>query len=139
MLRSMSKILDILTAAVAAIGSISLLVGGVGIATIMSIAVAERTQEIGLLLALGATRRHLLALFLGEAAFLSAAGGLIGLVAGIGLAQLLRILIPGMPVHTPLAFVFLAEGIAILIGLLAGVLPASRAARLDPVTALRSE
>lgn len=139
MLRTLSKILDVLTAAVAAIGSISLLVGGVGIVTIMSIAVAERTQEIGLLVALGATRRAILGLFLGEAVMLSAAGGVIGLAVGMGMAQLLRLALPAMPVHTPLLYVFLAEGVAIAIGLAAGVLPARRASLLDPVDALRTE
>ena len=139
MLRTLSNILDILTMAVGALGSISLLVGGVGIVTIMTIAVRERTGEIGLLVALGAPRRPVLALFLGEAVALSALGGVIGLVLGIGLAQLIHLAVPALPVHTPLSFVLLAEGVAITIGLLAGVLPARSAARLDPVEALRSE
>ena len=139
MLRTLSNILDVLTMAVGALGSISLLVGGVGIVTIMTIAVTERTSEIGLLVALGAPRRTILALFLGEAVALSALGGLAGLVCGIGLAQLIRLFVPALPVHTPFAFVLMAEAIAIAIGLLAGVLPARRAARLDPVDALRSE
>ena len=139
MLRTLSKILDILTMAVGALGSISLLVGAVGIATIMTIAVSERTSEIGLLVALGARRRTILGLFLGEAVALSALGGAIGLVLGIGLAQLLHLALPALPVHTPLTFVVLAEAIAVAIGLLAGVLPARRAALLDPVAALRSE
>ena len=139
MLRTLSNILDILTMAVGALGSISLLVGGVGIVTIMTIAVTERTGEIGLLVALGAPRRTILALFLGEAVALSALGGLIGLALGMGLAQLIHLAVPALPVHTPLSFVLLAEAVAIVIGLLAGVLPARRAARLDPVEALRSE
>lgn len=139
MLRTLSKILGILTMAVGALGSISLLVGGVGIVTIMTIAVTERTGEIGLLVALGAPRRTILALFLGEAVALSALGGLLGLLLGVGLAQLIHFAIPALPVHTPLAFVILAESIAIAIGLLAGVLPARRAARLDAVDALRAE
>ncbi|MBW6494847.1 MAG: ABC transporter permease [Burkholderiaceae bacterium] len=139
MLRTLSNILDILTMAVGALGSISLLVGAVGIATIMTIAVSERTSEIGLLVALGARRKTILGLFLGEAVALSAIGGVIGLTLGIGLAQLLHLALPALPVHTPLTFVILAEGIAIAIGLLAGVLPARRAALLDPVAALRSE
>ena len=139
MLRTLSNILDILTMAVGALGSISLLVGGVGIVTIMTIAVRERTGEIGLLVALGAPRRTVLALFLGEAVALSALGGVIGLVLGMGLAQLIHMAVPALPVHTPLSFVLLAEGVAITIGLLAGVLPARSAARLDPVEALRSE
>ena len=86
-----------------------------------------------------APRRTILGLFLGEAVALSALGGLAGLILGIGLAQLVRLLVPALPVHTPLAFVVLAGLIAIAIGLAAGVLPARRAARLDPVDALRAE
>jgi len=139
MLDVLGSILNVLTFAVGAIGSISLLVGGIGIITIMTISVNERTTEIGLLLALGAKQTQILLLFLGEAIVLSAIGGLCGLALGIGLAQLLHIALPALPVHTPWTFVFLAEGIAILIGLLAGVIPAKRAAKLDPVEALRSE
>jgi putative ABC transport system permease protein len=139
MLRTLSNILDVLTMAVGALGSISLLVGGVGIVTIMTIAVTERTGEIGLLVALGAPRRTILGLFLGEAVALSALGGLLGLLLGFGLAQLIHLLVPALPVHTPLSFVALAEGIAVAIGLLAGVLPARRAARLNAVDALRAE
>src|SRR5574343_200912 len=109
------------------------------ILTVLTIAVTERTGEIGLLVALGARRRTILALFLGEAVALSALGGIFGLVLGIGLAQLIHVALPALPVHTPLSFVLLAEGIAIAIGLAAGVLPARRAARLDPVEALRTE
>jgi putative ABC transport system permease protein len=139
MLRTLSNILDILTMAVGALGSISLLVGGVGIVTIMTIAVSERTGEIGLLVALGAPRRTILGLFLGEAVTLSAIGGAMGLALGFGLAQIIHLAVPALPVHTPITFVLLAEGIAIVIGLLAGVLPARSAAQLDPVEALRSE
>ena len=139
MLKTLSKILNILTMAVGALGSISLLVGGVGIVTIMTIAVTERTGEIGLLVALGAPRRTILALFLGEAVALSALGGVMGLLLGFGLAQLIHLLVPALPVHTPITFVVLAEAIAIAIGLLAGVLPARRAARLNAVDALRAE
>ena len=139
MLRTLSNILDVLTMAVGALGSISLLVGGVGIVTIMTIAVTERTSEIGLLVALGAPRRTILGLFLGEAVTLSALGGIVGLALGFGLAQLIHLLVPALPVQTPLSFVIYAELVAIVIGLLAGVLPARRAARLDPVEALRAE
>jgi putative ABC transport system permease protein len=139
MLRTLSNILDVLTMAVGALGSISLLVGGVGIVTIMTIAVSERTGEIGLMVALGAPRRTILGLFLGEAVTLSAIGGVIGLALGFGLAQVIHLAVPSLPVHTPLSFVLFAELIAIVIGLLAGVLPARSAARLDPVDALRAE
>ena len=139
MLEVLGSILNILTFAVGAIGSISLFVGGIGIITIMTISVNERTTEIGLLRALGAKQSQVLSLFLGEAIVLSAIGGASGLLLGIGIAQLLHIALPALPVHTPWTFVFLAEGLAIVIGLIAGVLPARRAARLDPVEALRSE
>ena len=139
MLKTLSNILNVLTMAVGALGGISLLVGGVGIVTIMTIAVAERTGEIGLLVALGAPRRTILLLFLGEAVALSGFGGLLGLLLGIGLAQAIHFALPALPVHTPLSFVLLAEAVAIAIGLAAGVLPARRAARLDPVEALRTE
>jgi putative ABC transport system permease protein len=139
MMATLSNILNVLTMAVGALGGISLLVGGVGIVTIMTIAVSERTGEIGLLIALGAPRRTILLLFLGEAIALSAIGGLMGLIIGVGLAQLIHLLLPALPVHTPLTFVLLAEGLAVTIGLAAGVLPARRAAQLDPVAALRAE
>lgn len=139
MLKTLSNILDILTAAVAALGGISLLVGAVGIVTIMTIAVSERTGEIGLLIALGAGRGSVLALFLGEAAALAAAGGLLGLLLGMGMTQALGLILPALPVHTPWSYVLLAELIAVTLGLAAGVLPARRASRLDPVQALRAE
>ena len=139
MLDVLGSVLDILTFAVGALGGISLLVGGVGILTIMIIAVKERTSEIGLLRALGSTRRQILVLFLGEAIVLASIGGLAGLILGVGGAQLLTMAIPALPVHTPLAYVLLAEGLAIAIGLSAGVMPARQAARLDPVEALRAE
>lgn len=139
MLDVLGSILNVLTFAVGAIGSISLLVGGIGIITIMTISVNERTTEIGLLRALGAKQSQILSLFLGEAIVLSAIGGASGLLLGIGIAQLLHAALPGLPVHTPWTFVLMAEGLAIVIGLAAGVLPARRAAKLDPVEALRSE
>jgi putative ABC transport system permease protein len=139
MLKTLSNILDILTAAVGALGGISLLVGGVGIVTIMTISVAERTNEIGLLVALGAPRRTILNLFLGESVVLAAIGGALGLLLGVGIAQLLHLALPDMPVHTPWNFAVGAIVMAAVIGLLAGVLPARRAARLDAIEALRAE
>lgn len=139
MLDVLGSILNVLTFAVGAIGGISLLVGAIGIITIMTISVSERKSEIGLIRALGARHNQVLALFLGEAVVLSAVGGVAGLVFGIGIAQLLMAVIPALPVYTPWTFVALAESIAIIIGLAAGVIPAQRAARLDPVEALRTE
>lgn len=138
-LEVLGSVLDVITFAVGALGGISLLVGGVGILTIMTMAVTERTSEIGLLRALGARERQVLMLFLGEAMLLSALGGLAGLLLGAGIAQALHLMFPALPVHTPWLFAALAELSAITIGLAAGVTPAIRAARLDPVEALRAE
>ncbi len=139
MLDVLGSILGVLKFAVGALGGISLLVGGVGILTIMTIAVRERTSEIGLLRALGAERWQVLLLFLGEALVLAALGGAAGLIVGAGGAWLLGLLIPRLPVHTPWTFALMAEGIAVTVGLLAGVLPARRAASQDPLESLRSE
>ncbi len=138
-LEVMSSVLDVITFSVGALGGISLLVGAVGILTIMTMAVTERTAEIGLLRALGARERQVLILFLGEAMLLSALGGLFGLMLGVGIAQGLHLFFPALPVHTPWLYAVFAECSAITIGLAAGVAPAIRAARLDPVEALHAE
>ena len=139
MIDSLGSVLGILTFAVAALGSISLLVGAVGIFTIMTISVRERTSEIGLLRALGAERDQVLALFLAEAVVLSLLGGLAGLAAGAGIGALLGATVRQLPVSYSPIFIALALGLSVLIGLLAGILPALNAARLDPVEALRDE
>ncbi len=139
MLEVFGTVLDAITFAVAAIGGISLVVGGVGILTILTIAVAERTSEIGLLRAVGATRRGIMLLFLGEAALLAVLGGTAGLLLGWTMAQVLGIALPALPVHTPWLYAVLAEVVALAVGLAAGVLPARHAAHLDPLEALRSE
>ena len=139
MLDVLGSVLNVLTFSVAAIGGISLLVGAIGIVTIMTISINERTNEIGLLRALGARQAQILSLFLGEAVVLAAVGGLSGLVLGTGIAGLLHTALPALPVHIPLVYVLLAEAIAVSIGLAAGVVPAYRAAQMDPVEALRAE
>jgi putative ABC transport system permease protein len=105
----------------------------------MTMAVTERTAEIGLLRALGARERQVMTLFLGEAMVLSALGGFAGLALGVGIAQALHLFVPALPVHTPWLFAAVAELSAVTIGLIAGVIPARHAARLDPVEALRAE
>lgn len=139
MLETFGTILDTITFAVAAIGGISLLVGAIGILTILTIAVSERTSEIGLLRALGATRKRILIMFLGEAAVLAGLGGAAGLALGWGLSLLIKTFLPALPVETPCSYAIAAEVSSVLIGLIAGVMPARRAAMLDPLEALRSE
>jgi len=139
MLSTLTTVLDVLKFAVAALGGISLMVGAVGMITLMHIAVAERVAEIGLLTALGATRMRIRILFLMESTILSTLGGLSGLAIGSGIAWLLKFFISGLPVSTPWDYVFGALALSILIGLAAGVMPAIQAAKLDPVDALRSE
>jgi putative ABC transport system permease protein len=139
MLEVFGNVMDVITMGVGAIAGISLLVGSIGILTIMWIAVGERTGEIGLLKALGATRAQIQALFLAEASVLSLIGGAAGVAVGMGLARLAQLAVPGLPVHTPMQFVIAALVVSLVTGLGSGVLPARRAAALDPVDALRDE
>ena len=139
MLDVLGSVLGVVTFAVGALGGISLLVGGVGIFTIMTIAVRERTSEIGLLQALGAPRRQIRDIFLGESLLLAAFGGLAGVLIGLAVIGLLRILVPALPVTPAWPYLGLAVVVAMLIGLTAGLLPAWRASRLDPVDSLRAE
>jgi putative ABC transport system permease protein len=139
MLDVLGSVLGMLTVAVGALGGISLLVGSVGIFTVMTIAVRERTGEIGLLRALGATRRHILLLFLLEGTVLAGLGGTAGLVLGFCCGWLIHAFVPLLPVHTPWTFVILAEFLSMTIGIIAGIMPARQAAGLDPLEALRSE
>lgn len=139
MLASMDSILNILTMAVAALGGISLLVGSVGIITIMTIAVSERVSEIGLLRAIGAERSIIFKLFLFEALSLSAVGGMIGVLAGIGIVGLISKLVPALPTELAWSYIAAAFILSLLIGIISGVIPAIRAARLEPLQALHSE
>jgi putative ABC transport system permease protein len=139
MMDVMGNVMNIITVAVGAIAGISLFVGAIGILTMMWIAVGERTSEIGLVRALGASRRQVEFVFLFEAAALATAGGAVGLLGGTGTCALLRAVVPGLPVHTPLIFVIMALVVSFGTGVLSGVVPALRASRLDPIDALRTE
>ena len=139
MLEVFGNVMGIITMAVGAIAGISLLVGAIGILTMMWISVGERTAEIGLVRALGATRGQVQFLFLVEAAALALIGGLLGISVGLGICGVLRAAVDGLPVTTPPVFVAAALAVSLGTGLLSGVLPARRAARLDPIEALRDE
>jgi putative ABC transport system permease protein len=139
MLEVLGRIIGIVTTAVGAIGGISLVVGAIGILTMMWISVNESTAEIGLLRALGAPRSRILAHFLLQAALLATAGGVVGVGAGLGIAGLLKMFLPRLPVSTPPEYIAAALGLSFVVGLLSGVLPARRAAGLDPIVALRAE
>lgn len=139
MLEVLGSIIGILTAGVAAIGAISLLVGAVGVGTIMTIAVTERTAEIGLLRAVGARKRDILGSFLAEAAVLGAVGGLTGIVLAAIIVGALSLAFPALPLSIAWPYAGAALGLSMAIGIVAGLLPAARAADLDPLTALRDE
>jgi putative ABC transport system permease protein len=133
---SLSSILTVLTLALGGIAAISLSVAGIGIMNLMLVSVSERTAEVGLLKALGAHRRQILAVFLAEAVLIASVGGLLGLLlAGLGIG-LLGWAYPAFPAAAPLWAVAAALATAVAAGTLFGVLPARRAARLDPVAAL---
>ncbi|ESA38909.1 abc transporter permease [Leptolyngbya sp. Heron Island J] len=126
-----------LTLMLAAIASISLLVGGIGIMNIMLVSVRERTQEIGLRKAVGASQQDILIQFLIEAIILSAAGGVIGTLLGVSGISLLSLLTP-FESSASISAIVLAVGVSGSIGLFFGVIPARQAAKLDPIVALRS-
>ncbi len=130
------QILTVLTAVLAGIAAVSLSVAGVGIMNVMLVSVSERTREIGLLKALGAEPGQVLGVFLSEAAMLSTAGGVAGLALGFLAVAVTRALYPAFPVEPPAWAVWGALAISTGVGLAFGVLPARRAARLDPVIAL---
>lgn len=124
--------------AMVALSSVALLVGGIGVMAIMMVSVTDRTREIGLRKALGATRREVLWQFLVEAATLTVVGGAIGILLGLGAGELLKAVL-GLESAVPLWSIAVASGVSIAIGLVFGLIPANRAARLDPVEALRRE
>jgi len=135
-LATFSQILGVLTLAVGAIAAISLSVAGIGIMNVMLVSVSERTREVGLLRAVGVGRRQVLAVFLAEAALLSGAGGLLGLGVGWCAVRLMVGLYPALPASPPVWAVFASLSLSFAVGVLFGLLPARRAARLDPVLAL---
>jgi putative ABC transport system permease protein len=138
MLETMGQITGTFTTLLGSIAAVSLVVGGIGIMNIMLVSVRERTREIGVRMAVGARRRDVLRQFLFEAVAVSLAGGVVGVGLGTAAAQLLARFGEWQTIVPPYA-IALALGVSALIGIAFGVGPARRAARLDPVEALRFE
>ncbi len=121
------------------IASVGLMIGGVGVMNIMLVSVTERTREIGVRKAIGARRRDIIWQFLTEAVALTGAGGIIGVLVSIGISTLIRTTVSSLPSFVPLWSVVMGVGVACSVGLFFGMYPAVKAARLDPVDALRYE
>jgi putative ABC transport system permease protein len=132
------QITSLFASVVIGLASISLVVGGVVIMNIMLVSVTERTREIGVRKALGARQRDVLMQFLIESATMAFTGGAIGVLAGVGVGKLITLIV-GFPTSVPIWAVFLGLFLAGAVGIFFGVYPASKAAKLDPVVALRAE
>jgi ABC-type antimicrobial peptide transport system permease subunit len=124
---------------ISVVSSIGLLVGGVGVMNIMLMSVTQRTREIGVRKAIGARRRDVIWQFLTEAVVLTGAGGVIGVLFGLGISLLIHLFVPSLPSAVPLWSIFLAVTVSMSVGLFFGMYPAVKASRLDPVEALRYE
>ncbi len=122
-----------------AISCLGLMVGGIGVMNIMLVSVTERTKEIGIRKALGATKSAIVMQFLLEAMTLTFFGGILGVVVAVGIAQLVMLLIPSLPATIALWSIFMALGVSVAVGLIFGVLPARKASKLDPIECLRYE
>jgi len=139
MLDTFGKVINGITLAVSFIAGISLLVGAVGIFTMMWISVGERISEIGLMMAVGATREQIQRIFLLEAVMLTSVGGAVGAASGVAVALGLRLFLPSLPVEISIDFLIAAIAMSVVTGIASGVAPARRAARLEPVEALHTD
>lgn len=138
MLDTLDSVMNVVTTAVGIIAGISLIVGAIGILTVMWMAVKERTAEIGLLKATGATSRQIYQLILFEALMLAVIGGGVGLGIGVTLSTVLPYFVPRLPTHLHTGYILAALSISALTGISSGLLPAHRAASIDPVQALHA-
>lgn len=138
-LDTMTDMVNIVVNILSAIAAISLVVGGIGIMNIMLVSVTERTREIGIRKALGAKGRHIRMQFVIEAGTTSAVGGVIGIVFGIVGARMVSMFIDDFTAVPTIQAILLAFGISVAIGVIFGYLPANKAAKLNPIEALRHE
>jgi putative ABC transport system permease protein len=138
-LESLSTITSLITAFLAVIAGISLIVGGIGIMNIMLVTVTERTREIGLRKAVGAQNSDILLQFITESIMLSAIGGLLGTLLAMGLSAMMSAGIPDLNIVIRPTSIALATTVSVMIGVFFGAFPANRAARMKPIDALRFE
>jgi putative ABC transport system permease protein len=136
---SIGQITGALALVVVPLSAVGLIVGGVGVMNIMLMSVTERTKEIGVRRAVGARRRDIVWQFLVEAVTLTALGGLIGIAVGWVISTVVHLLIPSIPSSVPMWAVVTGLGVSVTVGLVFGLWPAVKAARLDPIDALRYE
>jgi putative ABC transport system permease protein len=138
-IKQVNSITAIIGLVVISISSVGLLVGGIGVMNIMLVSVTERTREIGVRKALGATKLDIILQFLFEAITLTGVGGIFGIIFSVAISYLIIAFVPSLPATIPLWAVFTGLGVSVGIGLVFGVWPARKAAQLDPIEALRYE
>jgi putative ABC transport system permease protein len=139
MIENFRQVTSVTALVMVVLSSVGLLVGGIGVMNIMLVSVTERTKEIGIRKAVGARRLDIIIQFLTEAIVLTFSGGLFGMLLGWGISGIARLAFPSLPTTVPLWAASLGIGVSVGVGLFFGLWPATKAARLDPVDALRYE
>jgi putative ABC transport system permease protein len=138
-LEAAQNISMILTVVLIMVSAIALVISGIGLMNIMLVTVTERTREIGLRMAVGAARRDVLEQFLTEAILISVSGGAIGIIIGVAIPLTVNFFVPEVKIPVSIVSVMVAFGVSMVVGLIFGLIPANRAARLNPTEALRYE